>query len=160
MGLLALGAKAPVFKLNNQEGIGTALVQFKSQWVLLYFYPKASTPGCTKQAQSLSAQALKWKKLGLTVLGVSADDEAKLKRFHLKEKLTFNLLSDPEKTVINAYGAWGPKQMMGKKYEGILRVSYLINPQGKIAHVFDKVQTASHAEQVLEIIASGGHELQ
>lgn len=148
---LKAGDKAPDFKLENQNGELVSLKDFKGQNVLVYFYPKAMTPGCTVQAQSLRDVKKELKKLDVVVLGISADPIKSLKKFEEKDSLNFNLLSDPDHEALNAYGAWGPKKFMGREYDGIHRFSFLIDKKGKIAHILDKVKTKSHHEEVLEL---------
>ena len=142
-------SSAPDFSLPDQEGNMRSLRDQQGTWLLLYFYPKDDTPGCTKEACGFRDQYAELRKRGVIVFGVSKDSVESHKKFSGKFSLTFPILSDPDKTVIQAYGAWGPKQFMGRKYDGILRVSYLINPEGKIAKVYEKVNPEEHPSQVL-----------
>lgn len=146
--MLKVGEYAPLFDAQNQNGRNIALREFLGKWVLLYFYPKDDTPGCTKEACGFRDVYAELKKYAV-VIGVSADSIESHKKFARKHELPFHLFSDPEKEIIYKYHAWGKKQFMGKEYEGIFRISYLINPEGKIAKVYDKVQTAKHAVEVL-----------
>lgn len=150
MAELQVGRKAPAFKLKNQRGDTVTLKDdFKGSWTLLYFYPKDMTPGCTKQACSLRDARRKLTSRGVKVYGVSADSPERHQRFIAKEKLNFDLLSDEQHTVLEKYGAWGEKKMYGRTVEGIKRISYLIDPEGTIRHVWPKVNTAAHADEVL-----------
>lgn len=145
---LTIGSKAPDFILPDQNGNKHKLSQYKGQWVLLYFYPKDDTTGCTTEACALRDSFPKFKK-GAVILGVSVDSVASHKKFAEKYQLPFTLLADEQKTVVNKYGVWAEKSMYGHKYMGTLRNSFLINPQGKIAKIYEKVKPAEHANQVL-----------
>lgn len=147
---LEVGDKAPEFSLEDQEGKKVSLKQFKGQKVLVYFYPKAMTPGCTTQACGLRDSKAKLKKGDIVVLAISPDPVKKLKAFEEKMDLNFTLLSDPDHKTAEAYHSWGLKKFMGKEYMGILRQSFLIDEKGKIVHVMDKVATKTHHEDVLE----------
>lgn len=144
-----MGKKAPSFSLSDQNGKKHRLSEYAGKYILLYFYPKDDTPGCTKEACTLRDNFPAFKKLGITVFGVSADNEKSHKKFEEKYSLPFTLLSDTGHTVAEAYGAWGLKKFMGREYEGIHRVSFLINPEGKIAKVYEKVKPEAHADEVL-----------
>ncbi len=150
---LSIGANAPDFSLPNQEGdiISLKKILKDSKFVLLYFYPRAMTPGCTVQACSLEASKKQFQSKDIKVLGVSPDKVESLKKFALKEKLSFDLLSDLEHKVALTYGVWGKKTFMGKTKEGIHRISFLINSKGIIVHAFYKVNTKTHHDDVLEI---------
>ncbi len=148
---LNVGDTAPDFTLEDQNGKKVSLSHFKGQNVVVYFYPKAMTPGCTVQACSLRDSQSKLNQEQIVVLGISADPVKKLKQFEEKEKLNFTLLSDPDHKVIEAYVCWGLKQFMGREFMGILRQSFLIDPQGKIVHVMHKVNTKTHHDDVLMI---------
>lgn len=140
---------APAFTLPDQEGKQHSLSDYKGKWVLIYFYPKDDTPGCTTEACTLRDNFEGFKKLKAVVFGVSADSVRSHGSFAKKFKLPFPLLSDESKQMLQAYGAWGEKNFMGKKYMGIFRNSFLINPQGKIAKIYEKVKPDQHAEEVL-----------
>jgi peroxiredoxin Q/BCP len=142
------GKKAPNFKLFNQDGEAVSLADFKGKTVVLYFYPRADTPGCTVEACEFRDHNKEFGK-GAAVLGVSPDQPAALKKFQKKFSLPFPLLSDPEHTTATAYGAWGEKSMYGKKYMGIVRTTFVIGPDGKIVKVFAKVKPKGHATEVL-----------
>ena len=141
---------APDFRLSDQNGHKIRLCALRGQWVLLYFYPKDDTPGCTTEACSLQERLPQFSKMGLKVLGVSPDGLVSHKKFSERFDLSFSLLSDSTKEVIKAYGAWGPKMFMGKKYMGVVRSSFLIDPDGRIARVYYKVDPKEHALEVLK----------
>jgi peroxiredoxin Q/BCP len=146
------GDKSPEFEGINQDGKKVSLSDFKGKKLILYFYPKDMTPGCTAQACNLNENLESLKKEGFEVVGVSADDEKRHQKFRDKYDLNFDLLADPDKTIINKYGVWGPKQFMGKKFEGILRTTFIIDKEGKVEHVIDKVKTKTHTEQIKELV--------
>ena len=141
--------KAPAFNLPTQDGEKVKLSDYKGKWVLLYFYPKDNTPGCTKEACAMQDYLKQFNKLDFTVLGASPDSVASHKKFADKFGLKFPLLSDEDKTLVQDYGVWGKKKFMGKEYMGVNRSSFLIDPKGKIAKIYPKVKPAEHAEQVL-----------
>lgn len=147
---LKAGDKAPSFKLLDQEGKSHSLADYKGQWVLVYFYPKDDTPGCTKEACMIRDNFPDFKKLKVQVFGVSKDSVKSHEKFAKKYKLPFTLLADEDKSIMESYGAWGKKKFLGKEYMGTLRISFLINPKGKIAKVYEKVTPATHAEEVLK----------
>lgn len=151
--MLTEKTSAPQFTLLNQKGEKVALKDFKGKWVLLYFYPKDDTPGCTTEACSLSEGLPDFKKLSCVILGVSADSVESHKKFSDKYKLKFDLLSDESKKVIEKYGVWVEKSMYGKKYMGIERASFLIDPKGKIAKAYPKVSPAKHTAEVMKDLA-------
>ena len=153
MALPSVGTKAPDFTLQDQDGVSHTLSQYKSQWVLIYFYPKDNTPGCTKQACTLRDAEPAFEKLDAVVLGISGDSVASHKKFVEKFQLPFPLLADTDKNVIEAYGSWGKKKLMGREYMGIFRNSFLISPEGTIAKVYEAVKPEKHAEEVLADIA-------
>lgn len=144
-----VGDIAPDFTLHDQNGREVSLHDFRGKNVVVYFYPKAMTPGCTVQACEIRNSESKLKSSNIEVLGISADEVKSLKKFEEKEKLNFSLLSDPEKKVIKSYGSWGLKKFMGREFEGILRKSFLINKEGKIVHIMDKVDTKTHHQDIL-----------
>jgi peroxiredoxin Q/BCP len=148
--MLEVGDKAPAFTLADQDGKEHSLADYLGKWVLIYFYPKDMTPGCTMQACGVRDAKPDFEKLDAVVLGVSKDSESSHKKFEDKHDLNFTLLSDESTDMIQAYGAWKEKSMFGKKYMGIQRMSYLINPDGEVAKVYEKAKTASHAEDVLK----------
>jgi len=142
--------KAPDFNLLDQEAKKHRLSDYLGKWVVLYFYPKDLTPGCTLEATGFSKLADKFEKLNAVILGVSADPVESHQKFCQKKKLKITLLSDPDKKVIKKYNAWGKKKFMGKEFEGVLRVTYLINPEGKIVKFYEKVNPINHPQEVLE----------
>lgn len=143
------GDAAPDFTLLDQNGSEVSLHDYRGKNVVVYFYPKAMTPGCTVQACELRNSESELKSENIVVLGISADPVKKLKQFEDKEKLNFTLLSDPDHQVIEAYGSWGLKKFMGREYMGIMRQSFLIDKKGKILHVMHKVETKNHHDAVL-----------
>lgn len=148
-----IGNMAPAFTLENQHGEKVKLSDFKgSKNVVLYFYPKAMTPGCTVQACSIRDTREEFEELDTVVLGVSPDPVARLQRFEEKQSLNFDLLSDEDLTVTKKYGAWGPKKFMGREYEGVLRSTFIIDKSGRLQHIIDKVRTKTHHEVVLDYI--------
>lgn len=151
---LAAGAKAPAFSLPRDDGTSIALKDFKNRNLVLYFYPKADTPGCTKEAIAFSGLKAAFAKTGTDILGVSADPVAAQAKFKTKHKLTIALGSDESKAMLEAYGAWAEKSMYGRKYMGVVRKTFLIDGQGRIAKVWPKVKVPGHAEDVLEAAKS------
>jgi peroxiredoxin Q/BCP len=155
MKTLAQGDVAPTFTLKNQNDEAISLeAALKDGPVLVYFYPKALTPGCTVQACGLRDSKPQLDANQITVLGISPDPVAKLARFADKHQLNFSLLSDEDHAIADAFGVWGEKKFMGKVYDGIHRLSFLIGQDGKILHVFDKFKTKDHHEVVMKVIDS------
>jgi len=150
MTTLKEGDKAPDFKVINELGEEMTLADFLGKKLVLYFYPKDSTPGCTAESCNLRDNYADLKTKGFEVLGVSADGEASHQKFIKKHELPFHLLADTEKEVLNAYGVWGPKQFMGRTFDGIHRTTFVIDGNGMIERVFTKVKTKEHTEQILE----------
>ena len=146
---LKIGNKAPDFKLSDAEGGTVALKDYKDRWLVLYFYPKDSTSGCTTEAVDFTGSLPEFKRLGASVAGVSPDSCKSHQKFILKHDLAVTLLSDEEKTVLEKYGVWQMKKMYGKDYFGVVRTTFLIGPDGKIRHIWDKVKVAGHVEEVL-----------
>ncbi|WP_432579474.1 thioredoxin-dependent thiol peroxidase [Vibrio sinus] len=153
MNTLTAGAAAPEFSLQNEHDQPVTLSDFKGQKVLLYFYPKAMTPGCTVQAQGLRDIKAELDALNVAVLGVSIDPVKRLGKFIERDNLNFTLLSDEDHTVAEQYGVWGEKKFMGKIYDGLHRISFLINEQGTIEHVFNKFKTKDHHQVVLDYLS-------
>lgn len=149
---LTVGSKAPAFKLSNQDEASVSLSSFKGQKVIVYFYPAASTPGCTKQACDFQENMNVLKKAGYAVVGISPDSAAKLTKFRTAENLKFDLLSDPELTVIKAYGAYGEKSMYGKVYEGLIRSTFVIDEKGKIEHALYNVKATGHVAMLSKVL--------
>ena len=150
--MLEVGDRAPQFTLHDQDGTKVALKDLKGQPVVVYFYPKDDTPGCTTQACGIRDQWREFEEAGAVVLGISPDDVDSHASFASKHDLPHRLLADPERTVIQKYGAWGKKSMYGKEYEGVIRSSVLVGPNGKVAAVWPKIQPKKHADAVLEAI--------
>src|SRR3989344_4514884 len=148
---LKQGDKAPDFRLKNTTGKFRSLNDYKNKVLVLYFYPKDDTPGCTKEACSLRDGYKKPKGMDIEILGVSADSEESHKKFTEKYKLPFELLVDTNNQLAKKYGVYGKKQFMGRTYMGVMRTTFIIE-NGKITHIIDKVKTYSHAEQILEIL--------
>jgi len=143
------GDAAPAFTAATDGGGKVSLADFKGKNVILYFYPKDDTPGCTKEACAFRDHWDDFKKKGAVVLGVSTDKVKSHDKFALKYKLPFPLLSDEDKKIVDAYGVWGEKMFMGRKYQGTFRVTFLIGPDGKIKQIWPKVKPEEHAEEVL-----------
>ena len=148
-----VGQAAPEFTLLDQSGQSHRLSAYRGQWVLIYFYPKDDTPGCTKEACGIRDRFAELKKLKAVVLGISADSVESHQKFAGKFDLPFPLLADTQKQVVQAYGVWGPKSFMGKSYLGINRSSFLIDPQGRIAKIYPKVKPEEHASEILQELA-------
>lgn len=153
MSLPSINKAAPAFKLKNQKDEFVSLKDFKGEKnVVVYFYPKAMTPGCTVQACGIRDNKAKFTRLDTVVLGMSPDPVAKLEKFREKQKLNFDLLSDLEHKVADKYGVWGEKKFMGKVYDGINRMTFIIGKDGKLKHIFEKVKTKTHHDDVLAYI--------
>ena len=148
--MLKEGKAAPAFTANNANGETVRLKDLRGQKVVLYFYPKDDTPGCTKEACSFRDAFSVFKKRGIEVLGVSVDSEASHKKFAAKYDLPFTLLADPDHKIADAYGVYGEKKFMGRTYMGVKRMTFLIDEKGKIQKVFEKVKPEEHATDVLE----------
>ena len=148
MTTLEIGDKAPDFKALDQDGNEIKLSDYKGKKLVLFFYPKASTPGCTMEAKNLRDNIEELKNKGFEVLGVSADSAKRQKNFCTKNELPYPLLADENKEVINAYGVWGPKKFMGREYDGIHRTTFLIDENGLILAIIKKVKTKDHANQI------------
>jgi peroxiredoxin Q/BCP len=151
---LQAGDPAPDFTLENQSGDRISLKDYAGKKLLVYFYPKAMTPGCTVQAQCLRDSQNELKALNAEVLGVSPDPVKRLPKFIEKESLNFDLLSDENHALADQFGVWGPKKFMGKEYDGIHRISFLIDEEGVIVKVFDKFKTKDHHQVVLDYLNS------
>ncbi len=146
------GKKAPDFKLKNQDGETVSLKDFKGKNVVLYFYPKDNTSGCTKEACNFRDEFPKFKNVDAVILGVSPDSVASHKKFAEKYDLPFSLLSDEEKIVLEEYGVWQEKSMYGRKYMGVVRTTVIIDENGKIRKIFPKVKVEGHNKEVLEAL--------
>ncbi len=150
--MLEVGAKAPAFTLEDQTNEKVSLKDFKGKTVVLYFYPKDMTPGCTQEACDFRDSFARLKKKGVVVLGVSKDSVATHVKFTQKYKLPFALLADTEGEVCEAYGVWQEKSLYGRKFMGIVRATFVISPAGKIVHVFSKVKVKGHVDEILGLI--------
>lgn len=150
--MLQTGTKAPAFTLPDQNGQNHTLEEFKGRKIILYFYPKDSTPGCTKQACGFGELYPQFEEKGAAVIGVSKDSVASHKRFEERQNLPFLLLSDPELTAIQAYDVWKEKNMYGKKTMGVVRTTYLIDEEGIITEAFEKVKAADNPRQMLDLL--------
>lgn len=149
---LVAGVGAPDFSLPDQNGRTRTLSEFLGKWLLLYFYPKDNTSGCTTEACSIRDIWDDFKKLGIEVVGISTDSVESHRKFAEKHKLPFTILSDSSKEAVQKYGVWGMKSFMGKSFLGTRRTSFLINPQGKIEKIYEKVKPEAHADEVLQDI--------
>ena len=151
MNTLKKGDKAPDFTVNDQDGNPISLSDYKGKKLVVFFYPKANTPGCTAEACNLRDHYKELQNRGYELLGVSADSEKKQLNFKNKYEFPFPLLADENKEVINGFGVWGEKKFMGKVYDGIHRKTFVLNEEGVVEHVIDKVKTKDHAAQILEL---------
>jgi peroxiredoxin Q/BCP len=149
MKILQAGDKAPEFSAQDQDGNIINLTDYRGKKLVVFFYPAASTPGCTAEACSLSDHYTELQKQGYEILGVSADSQKKQAKFRDKYHFPYPLLADEDKSVIEAFGVWGPKKFMGREYDGIHRVTFVIDANGIIDRVIDKVNTKEHAAQIL-----------
>jgi thioredoxin-dependent peroxiredoxin len=145
-----IGQDAPDFSAKDQNDTIVSLQDYLDRWLVLYFYPKDNTPGCTTEAKDFSAYAKEFAELGADIIGVSSDSAKSHCKFIDRHDLSLKLLSDPEHEVIEAYGAWRLKKFMGKEYMGIVRSTFLISPERKIVQVWDKVRVKAHVEKVLQ----------
>ncbi|HAU93003.1 MAG: thioredoxin-dependent thiol peroxidase [Pseudomonadota bacterium] len=155
MNTLSAGDAAPLFSLPDQDGNPVSLESLKGKKVLVYFYPKAMTPGCTVQAQGLRDIQNELQQNNVVVLGISPDAVKRLPKFIEKEQLNFTLLSDEDHTVADAFGVWGPKKFMGKEYDGIHRITFLIDEEGNVEQVFNKFKTKEHHLVILNYLNNG-----
>ncbi len=151
MNQLSVGQEAPKFSAKNQKGEFISLEDLKGSKVILYFYPKDNTPGCTAQACNLTENISVLKKEGFIVLGVSPDGEKSHNKFIDKYNLQFDLLVDEDKKLCNAYGVWGRKKFMGREYDGVHRTTFIIDENGVIDQIINKVETKRHSQQILEL---------
>jgi thioredoxin-dependent peroxiredoxin len=147
---LKMGDKAPGFESVNQDGNKIGLSDFSGKKLILYFYPKDNTPGCTAESCNLNDNYNAWLEKGFEVVGISPDSVESHRKFKDKYGLKFNLIADTEKEILQAYGAWGEKSMYGKKYMGVLRTTFVIDENGTIREIFEKVKTKDHTNQILK----------
>lgn len=152
MKTLQVGEKVPDFSVSDDKGNIHQLSDYKGQKLVVFFYPKANTPGCTAEACDLRDHYKELQDAGYALLGVSADSEKKQQNFSEKYNFPFPLLADEDKQVINAFGVWGPKKFMGREYDGIHRMTFIIDENGVVERVIEKVKTKAHAAQILEAI--------
>jgi len=150
--MLNIGDKAPTLTLPNQDNVEISLRDLEGKWVVLYFYPKDSTPGCTTEACDFTATLPQFENLGAVVLGVSPDSTTSHQKFIAKQKLEITLLSDPTTETAQSYGVWQLKKFCGKEYMGIVRSTFLINPEGKIAKIWSNVKVKDHAAEVKKVL--------
>ena len=147
--MIEVGMKAPNFTLQDKDGNSVSLSDFRGKRVVIYFYPKDNTPGCTRQACAFAGAYSEFEKRGVVVIGISKDSVASHVKFAEKYSLPFILLSDPERKAIESFGVWQEKKMCGKVSMGVVRTTFLINEEGVITHIFSKVKTAEHYQQIL-----------
>lgn len=150
--ILPENSMAPDFSLPDESGLERSLKDYRGKWVVLYFYPKDDTPGCTTEACNFRDDYSAYEKAGVTIIGVSKDSPNSHAKFKAKYQLPFSLLADVEHKVADQYGVWGRKKYMGKEYDGMFRTTYLIDPEGKIVKVFENVKPADHSAEVLAAI--------
>ena len=150
MNTLKAGDRVPEFSVNDQDGNLVRLSDFQGEKLVVFFYPKANTPGCTAEACNLRDHYAELQSAGYKLLGVSADSEKKQANFRTKFEFPFPLLADEDHQVINAFGVWGPKKFMGREYDGIHRKTFIVDENGQVERVIDKVKTKDHAAQILE----------
>jgi len=151
--VLSEGVKAPDFELKDSEGNLHKLSDYAGQTIVVYFYPKDDTPGCTKEACSFRDSYAEFNKAGVTIIGISPDKVASHKKFKDKYALPFTLLADPDHKVCEAYGVWGLKKSFGREYEGVFRTTYVLGPEGEVKRVFEKVKPSDHSKEVLREVA-------
>jgi thioredoxin-dependent peroxiredoxin len=151
--MIGAGAPAPTFELPDQDGETVSLGALRGRTIVLYFYPKADTPGCTTQACSIRDRSQDYAEAGVRVIGVSPDPVAKVKRFHDKQSLNFTLLADADHTVCELFGVWVQKSMYGRKYWGAQRATFIIDPRGTIVHVIPKASPKTHDDEVLKALS-------
>jgi len=148
--MVEINEKAPDFCLKNQDDENVCLEDFKGKWKIVYFYPKDNTPGCSLEARNFTVSADEFKKQNASIIGISPDSVNSHKNFCEKNNLNITLLSDPEHKTLNDYGVWKPKKMYGREFLGVVRSTFLISPQGKIAHVWPKVKVIGHSDEVMK----------
>lgn len=151
---LKIGDQAPVFTLKNKDGKEITLSDFKGKWVVIYFYPKDNTSGCTQEAKDFTAALPEFKKEGAIILGISPDSEKSHGNFAQRHALKVELLSDPEHRVLEAYGVWRQKKMAGREYRGVVRTTFLVNPKGTVEKIWEKVKVKNHVEEVRQTLCA------
>lgn len=147
---ISIGVQAPDFSLPDETGTQRRLSDFRGRWVVLYFYPKDDTPGCTAEACAFRDDYSDYESAGVAILGISPDSSRTHTKFKLKYELPFPLLADDGHVVCDRYGVWGPKKFMGREYEGVMRTTFLIDPEGLVHRIFENVKPAGHSTEVLE----------
>jgi peroxiredoxin Q/BCP len=152
MAILSKGVQAPEFRGLNQNGEKITLTGFRGKKLILYFYPKDNTPGCTAESCNLNDNYQQWLSKGYEVVGISPDSVASHKKFADKFQFRFNLIADPETEILQAYGVWGEKSMYGRKYMGVMRTTFVINEDGIIEDIFEKVDTKNHTKQIIKAL--------
>ena len=152
MNTLKKGDKLPIFALKDQNGIMHKSIDYQGKKIIIFFYPKANTPGCTAEVCDLRDNYEVLKNKGYNLLGVSADNEKSQLKFSEKFQLPFPLLADVDKELIKSFGVWGKKKFMGREYDGIHRSTFIINEKGIVTFIFDKVKTKEHSNQILDVI--------
>lgn len=150
--MISVSQQAPTFELHDQHGETQSLARYAGSWIVLYFYPKDMTPGCTQEACDFRDNLARVQSAGAVVLGVSADSETRHKKFAEKESLNFPLLADTNHAVCEAYGVWSPKKFMGREFLGVVRSTFIIDPKGVIRKVYSRVSVKGHADEVLRDI--------
>jgi len=149
-----IGKVAPAFTTLDENGNKVALKDYRGKTVILYFYPKAMTPGCTTQACGLRDSKKELEKLNAVALGISPDAPARLLKFKERDNLNFTLLSDEDHAIADKYGVWGPKKFMGREFDGIHRITFIIDEKGKLVHIMDKFKTKSHHDDVIAYLSN------
>jgi thioredoxin-dependent peroxiredoxin len=149
---ISSGIPAPIFSLPDETGTIRNLVDFRGHYLVLYFYPADDTPGCTKEACNFRDDYSAYENAGIVILGVSPDSSKSHAKFRKKYDLPFSLLADENHALCDMYGVWGPKSFMGRNYEGVIRTTFLIDPDGKLARVFENVKPAEHSREILEAL--------
>lgn len=150
--MVEINDKAPDFCLKNQNDEKVCLDDYKGKWTIVYFYPKDNSPGCSLEARNFTSSVEEFKKLNTTVIGISPDSVKSHKNFYNKQNLNITLLSDPDYITLKDYGVWKPKKMYGREFLGVVRSTFLIDPEGKIAHIWPKVKVAGHIDDVIRKI--------
>lgn len=147
--MIKINKKAPDFCLKNQNAEDVCLKDYKGRWTVVYFYPKDNTPGCTLEAKNFSQHAKDFEQKNVSIIGISPDSSTSHKKFEDKHDLSITLLSDPDHKTLEKYGVWKPKKLYGREFMGVVRSTFLIDPDGKIAHIWGKVKVAGHIEDVM-----------
>lgn len=150
--MIEINDKAPEFCLKNQNDQNVCLKDFIAKWKVIYFYPKDNTPGCTLEARDFSQHLEEFEKQNVSIIGISPDSKESHKKFKQKHNLKINLLSDPNHKTIEEYGVWKQKKMFGKHFMGVIRSTFLINPEGKVVQIWPKVKVSGHADEVMRFI--------